>query len=121
MVVIVGLLVGGGSRVGERLVGDFFSRWFAAAPAIRDLFPAGLADQRYAFAQALGWVYAELAAQRAQEPVAFLAQLGRDHRKHGVTQQHYSVATRISALALSLPPSCTREMTVCRPKACFIT
>src|SRR6185369_8037777 len=31
----------------------------------------------------------ELIAQRAEEPVAFLAQLGRDHRKYGVTQQHY--------------------------------
>lgn len=28
-------------------------------------------------------------AQRAEEPVAFMAQLGRDHRKYGVTARHY--------------------------------
>ena len=35
------------------------------------------------------WLFGELIAQRAEEPVAFLAQLGRDHRKYGVTQRHY--------------------------------
>ena len=35
------------------------------------------------------WLLSEIIAQRAQEPVAFLAQLGRDHRKYGVTQRHY--------------------------------
>ena len=43
-----------------------------------------MAAQRAAFAQALNWLYGELVAQRAEEPVAFLAQLGRDHRKYGV-------------------------------------
>ena len=43
-----------------------------------------MAGQRAAFAQALRWVYGELVPQRAEEPVAFLAQLGRDHRKYGV-------------------------------------
>ena len=45
--------------------------------------------QRRAFAQAMTWLFCELIAQRAEEPVAFLAQLGRDHRKYGVTQRHY--------------------------------
>ena len=45
--------------------------------------------QRAAFAQAMTWLFSELIAQRAEEPVAFLAQLGRDHRKYGVTQRHY--------------------------------
>ena len=48
-----------------------------------------MARQRAAFAHALHWVYGELVAQRAQEPVAFLAQLGRDHRKYGVLPEHY--------------------------------
>ena len=42
-----------------------------------------------AFGQALTWLFGELIDQRAEEPVAFLAQLGRDHRKYGVTQSHY--------------------------------
>jgi NAD(P)H-flavin reductase len=48
-----------------------------------------MATQRTAFANAMTWLFSELIAQRAKEPVAFLAQLGRDHRKYGVTQRHY--------------------------------
>ena len=71
------------------LIGRFYTRWFAFDASPRDLFPPDMADQRAAFAQALKWVYGELAAQRANEPVAFLAQLGRDHRKYGVLPEHY--------------------------------
>ncbi|GFG71877.1 FAD-binding oxidoreductase [Mycolicibacter senuensis] len=74
---------------GDSFVGRLFTRWFGTDPSVRDLFPADLAATRVAFAQAMNWVYGELVAQRAQEPVAFLAQLGRDHRKYGVTQHHY--------------------------------
>src|SRR4051812_48673748 len=45
--------------------------------------------QRTMFAKAMTWLLGELIEQRADEPVAFLAQLGRDHRKYGVTQGHY--------------------------------
>ena len=45
--------------------------------------------QRDAFARAVTWLFGEFIDQRAEEPVAFLAQLGRDHRKYGVTQRHY--------------------------------
>jgi NAD(P)H-flavin reductase/hemoglobin-like flavoprotein len=71
------------------LVGRFYARWFAFDTSPRDLFPPDMAAQRAAFAQALTWLYGELVAQRSQEPVAFLAQLGRDHRKYGVLPQHY--------------------------------
>ena len=71
------------------LIGRFYTRWFSFDVALRDLFPPDMAAQRTAFAQALSWVYGELVAQRAQEPVAFLAQLGRDHRKYGVLPGHY--------------------------------
>ncbi|HEU4360648.1 MAG TPA: FAD-binding oxidoreductase, partial [Mycobacterium sp.] len=84
----------------DGLIGRLFSRWFGADPSVRDLFPAGLEAQRAAFAQALGWVYGELVAQRASEPVAFLAQLGRDHRKYGVTQRHYYTLSTVLYTAL---------------------
>jgi NAD(P)H-flavin reductase len=48
-----------------------------------------MGGQRAAFAHALAWILGELIAQRAEEPVAFLAQLGRDHRKYGVTPVQY--------------------------------
>jgi NAD(P)H-flavin reductase/hemoglobin-like flavoprotein len=71
------------------LIGRFYARWFSFDVSPRDLFPPDMATQRAAFAHALKWVYGELVDQRAEEPVAFLAQLGRDHRKYGVLPEHY--------------------------------
>jgi hemoglobin-like flavoprotein len=71
------------------LIGRFYTRWFAIDTSARDLFPPDMAVQRDAFAKAITWLFSELIAQRAEEPVAFLAQLGRDHRKYGVSQRHY--------------------------------
>lgn len=76
-------------RGSDALIRLFYTRWFAIDHDVRDLFPPDMDAQRRAFAQALTWLFDELIAQRADEPVAFLAQLGRDHRKYGVTQQHY--------------------------------
>lgn len=71
------------------LIGRFYNRWFSFDVSPRDLFPPDMAAQRAAFAHALKWLYGELVAQRSEEPVAFLAQLGRDHRKYGVLPEHY--------------------------------
>jgi NAD(P)H-flavin reductase len=71
------------------LIGRLYTRWFSLDVALRDMFPPEMIHQRVSFARALNWVYGELVAQRAQAPVAFLAQLGSDHRKYGVTGQHY--------------------------------
>lgn len=73
----------------DELVRGFYTYWFAIDPSVRGLFPPDMDAQRNRFARAVTWVLGELAAQRAQEPVAFLAQLGRDHRKYGVAQHHY--------------------------------
>jgi len=73
----------------DELIHRFYTRWFAFDTSARDLFPPDMEKQRAAFAHALTWLFGELIAQRAEEPVAFLAQLGRDHRKYGVTQRHY--------------------------------
>ena len=78
----------------EELIRGLYNRWFALDAGVRDLFPPELDHQRAAFAQAMHWVFGEFVAQRAQTPVAFLAQLGRDHRKYGVTQQHYDSMRR---------------------------
>jgi hemoglobin-like flavoprotein len=74
---------------GNELARRFYTHWFALDVSVRDLFPPEMESQRAAFAHAMHWVYGELVAQRAEEPVAFLAQLGRDHRKHGVLPSHY--------------------------------
>jgi len=77
-------------RSAETLIRDFYTRWFGADPTARDLFPPDMAHQRYVFGHALCWLCDEIIAQRSDEPVAFLAQLGRDHRKYGVTPAHYA-------------------------------
>ncbi len=84
----------------DPLVHRFYTHWFALDASVRDLFPAEMAGQRAAFAQALRWVYGELVEQRAAEPVAFLAQLGRDHRKYGVLPAHYGTLRRALHAAL---------------------
>lgn len=84
----------------DALVGDFYTRWFATDLSARDLFPPEMATQRKVFGHALSWLCDELIAQRAEEPVSFLAQLGRDHRKYGVTSEHYE--TLQSALLTTL-------------------
>ncbi|BBY58979.1 FAD-binding oxidoreductase [Mycolicibacterium sarraceniae] len=78
----------------EELLRRMYTRWFALDAPVRDLFGPELASQRAAFGRAIHWVFGEFVAQRAQEPVAFLAQLGRDHRKYGVTEQHYDSLRR---------------------------
>ena len=83
-----------GPGAGNELVRRFYAHWFAVDVSVRDLFPPEMHAQRAAFAHALHWVYGELVAQRAQEPVAFLAQLGRDHRKYGVLPTHYDTLRR---------------------------
>ena len=82
------------------LVQSFYSHWFGLDVSVRDLFPPDLDTQRAAFAHALHWVYGELVDQRAEEPVAFLAQLGRDHRKYGVLPSHYDTVRRALYAAL---------------------
>jgi NAD(P)H-flavin reductase/hemoglobin-like flavoprotein len=84
----------------DELIRQFYTHWFAVDPSIRDLFPPDMSHQRTVFGQALTWLLGELIAQRAEEPVAFLAQLGRDHRKYGVTPAHYD--TMHDALLVTL-------------------
>ena len=78
----------------------FDTTWFALDDSVRDLFPSDLAHQRAAFTHAMDGCSGEFTAQRAEEPVAFLAQLGREHRKFGATDAHYR--TMCQALFLSL-------------------
>lgn len=74
----------------DAAVREIYSHWFGLDMSARDLFPPDMHKQRTVFAHAMRWLCDELIAQRAEEPVSFLAQLGRDHRKYGVTQPHYS-------------------------------
>jgi NAD(P)H-flavin reductase/hemoglobin-like flavoprotein len=73
----------------DAVISRFYNTWFAIDESVRDMFPPDMRAQRAVFAHALHWLLGEFVGQRAEEPVAFLAQLGRDHRKYGVTAAHY--------------------------------
>lgn len=84
----------------DRLMRRFFAIWFHLDDSVGDLFPPDLSRQRGRFAYALRWLLGELVARHTAEPVAFLAQLGRDHRKYGVAERHYAPMCQALFLAL---------------------
>ncbi len=84
----------------DDLIGRFYQLWFAIDGSVRDRFPPDMADQRAVFAHVLDWLLGEFIAQRADPPVTFLAQLGRDHRKYGATMAQYESLSRALYLTL---------------------
>jgi NAD(P)H-flavin reductase/hemoglobin-like flavoprotein len=82
----------------ENLARSFYAILFTEHPHIRDFFPAALEAQRDRLVKAIGYIVDEL-----EEPdtlLPFLAQLGRDHRKYGVTAEHYAAVGKSLTAAL---------------------
>jgi NAD(P)H-flavin reductase/hemoglobin-like flavoprotein len=75
------------AAAGDEAAAYFYGRLFAAAPALRALFPASMSAQRGRILHA----FARIAPGGEDEPGLdeYLAQLGRSHRKHGVRPAHY--------------------------------
>ncbi|MGB3302681.1 MAG: FAD-binding oxidoreductase [Gordonia sp. (in: high G+C Gram-positive bacteria)] len=74
----------------DRFGRSVFARMFAMEPAVRELFPAEMAGLRTSFTDVLVHVLDAIPAPDGHdELIEFLAQLGRDHRKYGVTSEHY--------------------------------
>lgn len=72
-----------------------FTRIFAAAPQLYELFGSQLAETRRSFADVIDHVLEVVPATEGHpELVEFLAQLGRDHRKFGAESPHYDVFYR---------------------------
>ncbi|MGA9873608.1 MAG: FAD-binding oxidoreductase [Rhodococcus sp. (in: high G+C Gram-positive bacteria)] len=70
----------------ELLARSFYAQLFVAHPEYRTFFPASMNQQRDHFVRALAHVFDNLDRTDRVEP--FLAQLGRDHRKHGIDGSH---------------------------------
>lgn len=83
----------------------FFAAMFGQSPHLRSLFPAGMEQQRGRLVTAIGYVVDHL--DSPNRTLAFLAQLGRDHRKYGVEDRHYRIAETalLSAARTSTAPS----------------
>lgn len=92
-------------RLRDRIAADpdtfarnVFARLFGTSPALRDMFPAHLNHLRDAFSHVLEHVLDVLPADDGHdELIELLAQLGRDHRKYGVTEEHYDLMAQALA------------------------
>jgi NAD(P)H-flavin reductase/hemoglobin-like flavoprotein len=94
----------------ESFLAGFYAILFAQAPALRQLFPIAMTAQRGRFARVLHHVIGAL--NRPGDLTPFLAQLGRDHRKFSVQEEHYPVFGRalLTALAADAGPAWTPEL-----------
>lgn len=77
----------------------FYSTLFALDFSIRDLFPTSMRQQNSRFVRGLIYILesidtAAADSSRLDELSEFLGELGRDHRKYGVTAAHYDTMTR---------------------------
>ena len=84
---------------GDELMDEFYSRLFAAAPAVRPLFPDDLRKQKTMLLGALVLLRKSLRDLDAIAPK--LRQLGARHVAYGTLPEHYPIvgATLIGALA----------------------
>lgn len=82
----------------EKLARSFYALLFAEFPHARDLFPAALDAQRDRLVKAIAYTIDRL--EEPEKLLPFLAQLGRDHRKYGVTPDHYAAVAKSLRLAL---------------------
>lgn len=65
----------------------FYSHLFTASPETRAMFPMGMSQMRERVFAALARLVWSM--DSPEESAAYLAQLGRDHRKYGVKDKHY--------------------------------
>ncbi len=82
----------------EKLAKDFYAVLFTNHPQVREFFPAALNAQRDRLVKAIGYVVDGLEEQDKLLP--FLAQLGCDHCKYGVTAEHYAAVGEALTTAL---------------------
>ena len=78
---------------GEELVELFYDRLFETAPAVRELFPEDMADQRKALLGALGALISNL--RKPEELKGFLEELGAKHVGFGAVEGHYDVVAKV--------------------------
>jgi NAD(P)H-flavin reductase/hemoglobin-like flavoprotein len=81
----------------DEVLRRFYAELFALAPELRTLFPVDMSTQRARLARALRHVINE--SDEADTQV-FLAQLGRDHRKFDIVDEHYDVFGRALLIAI---------------------
>jgi NAD(P)H-flavin reductase/hemoglobin-like flavoprotein len=76
------------AEAGDAVPGYFYGQLFARQPRLRALFPPAMDAQRDRLVKALVQIVESLTTP--EEMAAYLAQLGRDHRKYGVDPGMYA-------------------------------
>ncbi|HEY2277951.1 MAG TPA: globin domain-containing protein [Streptosporangiaceae bacterium] len=74
---------------GDAVPGYFYGQLFARDPKLRNLFPPAMNNQRDRLVKALVRIVESLTTP--EEMAAYLAQLGRDHRKYQIDPAMYEV------------------------------
>jgi NAD(P)H-flavin reductase/hemoglobin-like flavoprotein len=72
---------------GDEAVAYFYAWLFLRRPELRELFPPAMDEQRDRLFRSLGRIVESLSTP--DEMASYLSQLGRDHRKYGVTPDMY--------------------------------
>lgn len=75
------------AAAGTAAIEYFYARLFATNPSIRSLFPMSMTEQRELMFAALTRVIASLDSPATSAEI--LGQMGREHRKFGVTDRHH--------------------------------
>src|SRR5688572_4152863 len=89
---------------------NFYERFFAAAPAVRPMFPPDLREQKAKLLAALAWVLEHL--EQGETLKAHLRTMGQGHEQYGVQPAHYPAVTdaMIGAMADVAGPAWTDEI-----------
>ena len=77
------------AEAADKVPGYFYGQLFARDPKLRELFPPAMNDQRDRLVKALVRIVESLTTP--EEMAAYLAQLGRDHRKYRIEPEMYEV------------------------------
>lgn len=98
------------ARHGDEVAKYFYSVLFARHPETRELFPISMGAQRDRLLGALLRIVADV--DRVSDLAAYLADLGRDHRKFGAVAGHYPAVGEalVATLAHFTGPAWTAEL-----------
>lgn len=96
--------------LGDQAAAYFYATLFSLDPGLREMFPPSMGSQRDRLLAALGHIVSHV--DDPDTLVAFVQQLGRDHRRFEVLPAHYpTVGTALlHTLAHGLGPSWTEQL-----------
>lgn len=98
------------AQLGGRAAEVFYATLFSLDPTLREMFPAVMGGQRGKLLAALGHIVSNV--DDGDALVAFVKQLGADHRRFDVRPEHYPVVGQalLHTLATGLGDAWTAEL-----------